>query len=127
MRWQCSIWLLIVLTLTACGSGRKSGRPAQSFPANGTPPETSTSAPHGTIVTPARPKSGRITLVNPSSRYVIVTFSLGQLPARESRLQVYRDGLRVAELRVTDFTRDINAVADIVAGECQVGDEVREN
>src|SRR5262245_51149692 len=102
MRWQSSIWLLIVLILTACGSHRKSGAPAQAYP-GGTPPGTSTSAPQGTIVTPARPKSGRITLVNPSSRYVIVTFSLGQLPARESRLQVYRDGLRVAELRITDF------------------------
>ena len=116
--------LVLVLALTACASRRKAESSSQTFPAGQTP---APSAPGGTIVTPARPKSGRITLVNPSARYVIVTFSLGQLPARESRLQVYRDGLKVAELKVTDFILDINAAADIVAGECQVGDEVREN
>jgi hypothetical protein len=124
MSWQRSMALLIVLSMTACAARRKSESSSESFPVGQTP---ASSAPGGTIVTPARPKSGRITLVNPSARYVIVTFSLGQLPARESRLYVYRDGLKVAELKVTDFSRDINAVADIVAGECQVGDEVRQN
>jgi hypothetical protein len=124
MSWQRSMALVLVLSMTACASRRKTGAPSESFPIGQAPPS---SAPGGTIVTPARVKSGRITLVNPSARYVIVTFSLGQLPARESRLQVYRNGLKVAELKVTDFTRDINAVADILAGECQVGDEVLEN
>ena len=123
MHWQCLMALAMVLSLTACAS-RSSKSSSQSYPAGQTP---GSSAPAGTIVTPARPKSGRISLVNTSARYVIVTFSLGQLPARESHLHVYRDGLKVAELKITDYSRDINAVADIIAGECQVGDEVREN
>lgn len=43
------------------------------------------------------------------------------------RLNVYRNGLKVGELKVTGPQRDNNTVADIVAGECQVGDEVRED
>lgn len=116
--------LAIAFSLSACASRQPSESSSQSFPDGQTPAST---APNGAIVTPARPKTGRITLVNASARHVVVTFSLGQLPARESRLFVYRDGLKVAEVRITEFSRDINAVADIVAGECQVGDEVREN
>jgi hypothetical protein len=65
--------------------------------------------------------------VNASARYVIVTYSLGQVPAARSRLTAYRDGLKVAELVVSDLSRDINIVADIVAGECKAGDEIRDH
>jgi len=122
---------LAILASTGCSAHRNSGS-SQSFPVNNSRPST-VPAPAtppvttGTIVTPARPKSGHVTLVNGSARYVVVTFSLGQLPAHESHLAVYRNGLKVAELKVTGFSRDINAVADIVMGECEVGDEVREN
>jgi hypothetical protein len=133
------------LTLTACASRRERGN-SQVFPgdpgsdsaapgkgSSKAPPQpvppansgSSASNPGGTIVTPATPKVGRVTLVNASARYVIVTFSVGQLPVRDARLNVYRDGLKVAELKITDFVRDINAAADIMAGECRVGDEVR--
>jgi hypothetical protein len=47
------------------------------------------------------------------------------LPAIERKLEVYRTGLKVAEVRITGPSRDLNTVADIVAGECQPGDEVR--
>jgi hypothetical protein len=125
MRWNCWIAVALLVSLSACKT-RRASPPAQTFPgASGKSRQIS--HPDGTIVTPAQPKVGRISLVNPSGRYVIVTYAVGVLPARESRLNVYRGGLKVAELRVTDFSRDLNAAADIVAGECQVGDEVREN
>ena len=55
--------LAMVLSLTACAS-RSSKSSSQSYPAGQSP---GSSAPAGTIVTPARPKSGRISLVNTSA------------------------------------------------------------
>ena len=57
----------------------------------------------------------------------MLTFPLGTMPPPEKRLNVYRGGLKVAEVKVSGAPLDINVVADIVAGECQVGDEVRED
>jgi hypothetical protein len=131
---EAGLAMVLALTMTACGWRRQArSNPGVAGPRNSAATSTSEANPssgessqnQGAIVTPATPKAGRISLVNGSARYVIVTFSVGQVPVRESRLHVYRDGLKVAELKVTDFVRDINAAADIVAGECQVGDEVR--
>jgi hypothetical protein len=49
------------------------------------------------------------------------------LPPLEKRLNVYRNGLKVGEVRVTGPQRDNNTVADIIAGDCQPGDQVRED
>jgi hypothetical protein len=80
------------------------------------------------IVTPASANVGRITSVNPAARYVVITYPVGvPLPAIERKLDVYRAGLKVGELKITGPSRDLNTVADITAGECQPGDEVRGN
>ena len=42
------------------------------------------------------------------------------------RLNVYRFGLKVGEIKVTGPQRDDNIVGDIVAGEARKGDDVRE-
>jgi hypothetical protein len=76
-------------------------------------------------VTPSRVTIGRIASVNTAGRFVVLSFPLGTMPASEKRLNVYRKGLKVGEVRVTGQPLDINIVADIVAGECQIGDEVR--
>ena len=41
-------------------------------------------------------------------------------------LNVYRRDLKVGEIRVDTWRRDDNVVADLIAGEAQPGDEVRE-
>ena len=61
------------------------------------------------------------------ARYVVLTCPLGSVPAAERRLSLYRDGLKVGEIKITGPQRDTNTVADIVAGEGRIGDEVREN
>jgi hypothetical protein len=38
----------------------------------------------------------------------------------------YRQGLKVADVRISGPQRDVHTVVDIVAGECRVGDDVRE-
>jgi hypothetical protein len=42
-------------------------------------------------------------------------------------LNVYRDVLKVGEIKVTGPNRSFNTVADIITGECREMDKVREN
>ena len=78
-------------------------------------------------VTPAPGAAyGKIAHVNPAARFVVLTYPLGKLPPIEKRLSVYRNGMKVAELKVTGPARDQNTVADITAGEVQPGDEARD-
>ena len=78
------------------------------------------------VVTPDFRASGKIVIVNPQTRYVIVNFPITNIPKVGSYLSVYRGGLKVGELKVTGPVRDGNAVADLKTGEAQVKDEARE-
>ena len=78
------------------------------------------------IVTPSKVVVGKIQTVNAAGRFAVVTFPIGLMPAAETHLNAYRAGLKVGELKFTAMRLDLNAVADIVAGECQPGDEVKD-
>jgi len=124
MRWTASFFLVVGLAVAGCSNRRRSGGQDWSQ----TPPRgggTSAPAPP-MIVTPAQGTTGRITSLNPTVRYVVISYAVGlPLPPVEQRLNVYRAGLKVAEIKVSGPSRDTHTVADIIAGECQVGDEVR--
>lgn len=77
------------------------------------------------VLTLVNPLQGRVASVNMSLRFVVLDFALKQLPSIDQRLGVYRQGLKVGELKVTGPERGGNIVADLVAGEARVGDEVR--
>jgi len=77
------------------------------------------------VVRPSTSISGRIDWVNAKARYVIISMPLGMMPALQSHLSVYRNGLKVAELKVSPPQQNNFTAADIVSGECQIGDEVR--
>jgi hypothetical protein len=78
------------------------------------------------IVTPETGLVGRVALINPQARFAVLTFPIGQMAADEQQLCVYRSGLKVGELKATAMRSDLNLVADIIAGEVAVGDEVRD-
>lgn len=78
------------------------------------------------IITPETGLVGRVVKVNPGARFVVLSFPVGHLPAQEQRLNLYRLGLKVGELRVTGPQLDDNVVADVLVGDAQVGDEVRD-
>jgi hypothetical protein len=78
------------------------------------------------VVTRGHAVAGRVASVNTAGRFVVLTFPLGAMPAMDKRLNVYRSGLKVGEVKVTGPQLDINIDADILAGECQIGDEVKE-
>jgi hypothetical protein len=77
-------------------------------------------------VLPEEGMKGKVVWLNASLRFVVLTFPLGQVPTLDQRLSVYRNGSRVGELKVTGPQRDENTVADIVSGEAQKDDDVRE-
>ena len=124
---RCWIGLAFALLLGSGCASQQRGRASQSFPVTGRPDSRTGPKPGPIIVTPAGSDSGRITSVNASARFVVITYPVGTLPGPERRLNVYRSGLKVAELKVTGPSQDINTVADILAGECEAGDEVRED
>jgi hypothetical protein len=79
------------------------------------------------IVTPETMMMGRVARVNENARFAVITFPVGMMPAKDTRLSVYRRGLKVGEVKVTGPQQQDNTVADIVNGEVQPGDELRAN
>jgi hypothetical protein len=77
------------------------------------------------IITPTLSAVGRVASVNPQAKFAVVSFPLGQLPANDTRLSVFRAGVKVGELRVTGPVLENNTVGDIIAGTAEKDDEVR--
>jgi hypothetical protein len=68
---------------------------------------------------------GRVARVNAASRFVVVSYAVGSEPTIGQRLNVYRNGQKVGELKVTGPQNEGSTVADIVNGEIQLDDETR--
>jgi hypothetical protein len=64
---------------------------------------------------------------NRESRFVVVNFQAGSVPPVNRRLNVYRDGLKIGEVKITGPQEENNTVADIVTGAPQKNDDVRED
>jgi hypothetical protein len=79
----------------------------------------------GTVLTLSSALTGKVAKVNVPLRFVVLDFGLDRLPALDQRLSVYRQGLKVGELKVTGPVMLNNIVADVVTGEANEGDEVR--
>ena len=119
--------LLAVVSLTGCVFGKhKPRRPAPPSVVNVFPSAPITLATTNTFrVTPDESVTGRFTSVNENLRFVVLTFPIGQNPPLGSRMNVFRTGAIVGEIKVTGPERDDNTVADIVLGDAKKGDEVR--
>ena len=82
--------------------------------------------PAATIVTPDNSLAGNVVSYNDVGRFVVLNFPAGRMPKMEQHLFLYRSGLKVAEINVTGPQSDDNTVADLVSGEAQIGDDVRD-
>lgn len=76
------------------------------------------------IIGPDKTLVGRVISVNTNSHFAVLSFPLGRLPVPDQPLNIHRHGQKVGELKTTRRQLDDNVAADIVSGECQVGDEV---
>ena len=99
----------------------KSGR-AQAAPA----PAAAAREPRKPAVTNLEVTTGSVFSVNRTLRFVVLDFGFKPLPAVEQRLSVYRQGQKVGEVKISGPVLNNHLVADLVAGEAQPGDEVRE-
>ena len=82
--------------------------------------------PSQTVVTPDNSLTARVASYNATGRFVVLSFPVSQMPKLDQTLFLYRDGLKVAEVKVTGPQRDNNVVADLISGDAQAGDEVRD-
>ena len=115
---------LMPLTLVIAGmlaAGCLHHRPAR--PAS---PATPAAVAPQPIVTPDNSLTARVVSYNASGRFVVLSFPVGQMPKAEQGLFLYRDGMKVGEVKITGPQRENNIVADLVTGEAEVGDEVRD-
>ena len=104
--------MLLALALAGCaGSGSPSAQIAPAEP----------------VILPDDSAQGRIVTVNVPLRYVVIDFDIRHSPPLDQRLSVYREGLKVGEVKVTGPIMGNAAAGDIVAGQAAVGDRVRQD
>jgi hypothetical protein len=118
--WVCFLCLLLLPVFVGCRSGAERA-PRSAAPARPALVPT----PDRPLILPANLLSGKIARVNVSGRFAVITFPVGQIPALEQRLNIYRQGLKVGEVKITGPQQDDSIVADITAGEVRPGDDVR--
>ena len=117
------ILLLAGLLFAGCAS-HKSGFSSAPGPSSGNGAASPT-APH-MIVTPDTSLAARVVSYNAVGRYVVLSFPVGQMPKPGQNLFLYRNGLKVGEVSISNWQRDNFVVADLITGTAQAGDEARD-
>lgn len=79
-----------------------------------------------TIVTPDMSLTAKVVKYNSTGRFVVLSFPVGQMPKAGQTFFLYREGLKVGKIKITDMQLENDTVADLVDGDAQVGDDVRE-
>jgi hypothetical protein len=79
-----------------------------------------------TIVTPDDSLAAKVLTVNTVGRFVVLNFPDGRLPKLDQHLFLYRGGLKTAEVKIVGPQQESSIVADIVSGDAQAGDTVRD-
>ena len=111
-----------VLVISGC-AGKRNAR----LPDAGREGASTNSPSQKLVVTPATALVGKVVQVNTAGRFVVLNFPLGRLPALEQRMNLYRGGLKVGEVKITGPQDDDNIVADLITGDSEVGDQARNN
>ncbi len=127
MRCWLSLSLLGAIVTFGCAH-KEFGALHQPFtPLPPTPSTPVASAPgQQVIVTPQTALAGKVVKVNTGGRFVVLNFPVGHLPTVDQRLNIYHQGLKTGEIKVSGPQLEDNVVGDLVSGDAQVGDEVRD-
>jgi len=128
MRILCPLAALLGgMMFAGCARDKEPAPPPPALTA-GLPEIVSTNAQGETVtITPDQGLGGKVASSNAKLQFVVMTFPLGRMPRMEQRLNVYRNGQKVGEVRVSGPRHAESIVADITNGEAQKGDDVREN
>ena len=126
MRTYFTLIFCLAVALTGCaGKKTPSTRSAPRHPAASPPPAAAPSTNQTQVVRPENALAGKVALVNPAARFVVLSFPFGRMAAIDNRLTLYRRGVKVGEVKITGPARENTIVADLVAGKAEVGDEAR--
>ena len=131
---------VVVINLSGCAWTKRhtpwhhEPKPATPVPAPAAAPAPApadTSHAHATahapgIVTPSNSLSATVLRVNDIGRFVVLNFPDGHMPRMDQHLFLYRAGLKMAEVKVVGPQQDTSIVADIISGDAQEGDSVRD-
>jgi hypothetical protein len=63
--------------------------------------------------------------VNAQAKFAVLSFPIGQVPRKETKLTIYRAGTKAGEIKITGPEQDTLTVGDIITGTAEAGDEVR--
>ena len=105
----------------ACGCAHHHAAAPEPTPA----PTPVTSAPQP-IVTPDNSLTAKVVRYNTVGRFVVLSFPVGQMPQTGQTFFLYRAGMKIGQVKITGPQRDNDTVADLVEGDAQQGDDVRE-
>jgi hypothetical protein len=111
---------LAIMAGAGCAGTRESSDPDMA------PWETVPQGQSGLILTPGTSLLGRVVWVNGPARFAVLRFPIGRVPEAGRRMAVYRLGLKIGEVRISGPQTEDNIVADIIAGEAGMGDDIRE-
>lgn len=128
---RCGLLAILLGGMAAAGCAHKEfGALHQPFNpvTSTTPPPAPAPGPahRPIIVTPDTGLAGKVIKVNPGGRFVVLNFPVGHLPALDQRLNVYHQGLKVGEVKISGPQLEDDIVGDLVSGGAEVGDEVRD-
>ena len=70
---------------------------------------------------------GKVASVNASLHFVVLNFPVGRMAALDQQMVLYRQGQKIGEVKITGPQQDDNIIADVISGDVEAGDEVREN
>jgi hypothetical protein len=119
--------LLALLAVTGCGKNKAAPPPGGAAGALTRSPAASVSrADPNVIVTRDTALIGKVVRVNPTARIVVLNFPIGHLPVTDQQMNLYRRGLKVGQVRISNWQLEDSVVADMLAGDAQLGDEVRD-
>lgn len=117
----------MLLLVNGCGLfHHQQAQPATTTPSGPASVSATPSPALNPIVTPDNSLTAKVASYNATGRFVVLSFPVGRMPGMDQTLFLYRNGLKVGEVKITGPQRDNDTVADLVTGTAQVGDEVRE-
>ena len=116
------LWVMLLAAVLATGCASKKHKAAVVKPTVVKPARTESVA----IVTPDTSLVAKVVSVNTIGRFVVLNFPSGQLPKLQSSVFLYRAGLKVAEIKITGPQDGNNTVGDVISGEANAGDNVRD-
>lgn len=119
--------LLAALLVSGCAGRKAAATHPQAGPGFASSSPSRPAQGQNLIVTPATALVGKVISVNAPGRFVVLNFPPGQMPPSGQRLSLYRDGLKTAELELTNSRDEDNVIANVLSGEAHLGDEAREN